>query len=260
MNNAVYGKTMENVFNRKSFKLLSSNDTHKAVKLTKSPLFKKEHIISNDLVILELNKTEIVFDKPVYIGFSILELSKLHMYKLHYDVIKKKWENNATLMYMDTDSLIYEIDTEDVYHDMIDIQEFFDMSSYPPDSPYYSKINKGVLGTLKDEFANTGISDFICLRSKCYSLKTFEEEEIKKCKGIVKTELSSINHEDFITCAQTGKTFEFTQRTFRSVNHNIYTITTTKDGLTNKDSKRVVDLHDSNYTVPFGYDKLIDTQ
>lgn len=99
MNNAVYGKTMENVFNRKKFHIITNNDIKKAERLLRNPRYKKEHMVSENLVIVEMEKDVIEFDKPIYIGFSILELSKLHMYNLHYNVIKKHFDNSI-LMYM----------------------------------------------------------------------------------------------------------------------------------------------------------------
>ena len=99
-----------------------------------------------------MNKKDIIFDKPVYIGFTILEKSKLHMYNLHYNFFKNKYNDNAKLMYMDTDSLIYEIITNNIYSDLYENQHLFDLSIYNTSFPYYSNLNKGVLGTLKDEF------------------------------------------------------------------------------------------------------------
>jgi hypothetical protein len=268
MNNAVYGKTMENVFNRKNYKLVGKQNIDKVIKMTRSSDFKKEHLLTENLVILEMNKTEISFNKPIYIGFSILELSKLHMYRLHYDTIKSKFGSRAVLLYMDTDSLIYEIKSEDIYQEMSDIKHVFDMSVYPPDFPYYNSENKGVLGTLKDEFASTnrrlnGISEFSCLRSKCYSLSTYQLEEQKKCKGVIKAELKSLSHSDFTNCNANGGVIEITQTTFKTSNHDIYTVQTTKDGLSRFDNKRQIDGRMGDppiYTIPWGYSKTTDEE
>ena len=263
MNNAVYGKTMENVFSRKNFKLISNKNADKLTKLTRDPKFKKEYILTENLTVLEFDKEEIKFDKPIYVGFSILELSKLHMYNLHYNVIKEKFGNNATLMYMDTDSLVYEIFTEDIYEDLNTIPEYFDMSVYNKDKICFNPTNKGVLGTLKDEFPNNPIKEFVCLRSKCYSLKLNNENEVKKCKGIVKSELKRLDHETFIECNKNGGIIEVNQTTFKTINHDIYTIETKKDGLCRFDTKRIIDARLGDvftYTIPIGYDKKNDLE
>jgi hypothetical protein len=257
MNNAVYGKTMENVFGRKNFKLVGENDEKKIIKLTHSNKFKKEYILSPNLVILEMEKDDVIFNKPIYVGFSILELSKLHMYKLHYNFFKEYYGSKAILMYMDTDSLIYEIETADIYEDMKKKEELFDMSVYNKGFKYYDEKNKGVLGTLKDEFGDNLIKEFVCLRSKCYSIKIDNETEIKKCKGVMKSELSKIKHEIYKKCNNEGGVVEVSQKTFKSVNHRIYTIKTIKDGLSRFDNKRQIDGRFGNaiFTVPWGYNK-----
>ena len=278
MNNSVYGKTMENVFNHKNFKLVTGKDT-KVLKKSQRNL-KNIHIINEDLVLLELNKEKVTFNKPIYIGFTILELSKLHMYDLHYNIIKKKYSNNATLMYMDTDSLVYEIKTDDVYEDFrrdSDLSQCFDMSVYPKGFKCYQDGNKGKLGTLKDEFAQfkadsselAFITDFTCLRAKCYSLKTakvnieslkngFQKFEQNKCKGVPKNELKKISYDDFLNINLNGGVITIKNTTFRSKNHKMYTITLEKDGLSNFDDKRITDLEYPIYTFPLGYNKQND--
>lgn len=260
MNNAVYGKTMENVFNRKNYKLYPTTKIDKIIKKTNDSAFKNEYVLTDNLVLLEMEKEEITFDKPIYVGFTILELSKLHMYKLHYEVFKKKYGDRAILMYMDTDSLIYEIRTEDVYDDMNEMKENFDMSVFPKTFKHYNELNKGVLGTLKDEFGNINnelnfVTDFVCLRSKCYYLKTNSDHETRKCKGVPKSELDKITGEQFKTCKEP---IEITQTTFKTIKHQIYTIETKKTAISNVDNKRINT--ENVYTVPWGYDKEFDDE
>ena len=117
---------------------------------------------------------------------------------------------------------------------------------------------------MKDEFASDkgelgGIAEFICLRSKCYSMLTINDKEVKKCKGVVKAELNALSHDDFLRCNNEGGVIEITQTTFKTVNHKIYTVKTTKDGLCRFDSKRQIDGRMGDppiYTVPWGYDKI----
>ena len=282
MNNAVYGKTMENVFNHKNFKLVTSKDK-KSIKKHQRKI-KNIHIINPDLVLLELSKEIVKFCKPIYIGFVILELSKLHMYNLHYNIIKKKYPTSSTLMYMDTDSLVYNIETSDIYKDFALDQEFsnnFDLSTYPKNFYCYNPSNKGILGTLKDELSDykcnegelTLITKFTCLRSKCYSMKVHKyntllnnpsdltQNQISKCKGIPKTELKNIQFDTFSNINLNGGILGFTNTSFRSKNHKIYTITIEKDGLSRNDDKRQIDHNKSSiYTVPWGYDKKSDLE
>ena len=113
MNNAVYGKTMENVKKRVNVKLLThwENIGKKmgAGILIAKPQFHSCSVISENLVAIQMNKTQITYDKPIYLGFCVLDLSKSHMYNFHYDYMKKKYGINAKLLYMDTDSLTYRI-------------------------------------------------------------------------------------------------------------------------------------------------------
>jgi hypothetical protein len=133
-----------------------------------------------------LEKKTVKLDKPIYAGFSILDLSKLHMYKFHYDTMKPKYGDNLQLLMTDTDSLVYEIQTEDLYKDMFEMKEHFDMSSYGKENPIYDKTNEKVIGKFKDETGDKIITEFVGVRPKCYSFLTNDNKESKKLKGITK--------------------------------------------------------------------------
>ena len=199
MNNAVFGKTMENIRNRVDIKLV--NNKKQAEKLSAKPNFKHCNIFSEDLVAIHMKKTKLDFDKPVYLGMCILDLSKTLMYDFHYNYIKKKYGDKAKLLLTDTDSLMYEIQTEDFYKDIKgDVKDRFDTSGYPPDHPsgIPSGFNKKVLGMFKDEVNGDIIDEFVGLRAKLYSYKMFYGEESKKCKGVKKSVVKkSITHEDY---------------------------------------------------------------
>ena len=96
----------------------------------------------------------------------ILDLSKTLMYDFHYNYIKQKYNNKAKLLFTDTDSLCYEIETTDVYKDFCNDKDKFDNSDYPEDSPYFNKANKKVIGKFKDKTSGMPITEFIGLRSK----------------------------------------------------------------------------------------------
>ena len=132
MNNSVFGKTMENIRNRVDIKLV--NNKKQAEKLSAKPNFNHCNIFNADLVAIHIKKTKLVFNKTVYLGICILDLSKTLMYDFHYNYIKRKYGDKAELLLTDTDSLMYEIQTEDFYKDIsVDVKYRFDTSNYPPD-------------------------------------------------------------------------------------------------------------------------------
>ena len=129
MNNSVFGKTMEKIKNRVDIKLV--NNKKQAEKLSAKPNFNHCNIFSEDLVAIHMKKTKLVFNKPVYLGMCILDLSKTLMYDFHYSYIKQKYGDKAKLLFTDTDSLIYEIQTEDFYKDIsADVKHRFDTSDW----------------------------------------------------------------------------------------------------------------------------------
>ena len=208
MNNSVFGKTMENIRNRVDIKLV--NDIKQTEKLSAKPNFNHCNIFSEDLVAIHMKNTRLVFNKPVYLGMCIVDLSKTLMYDFHYNYIKQKYGDKAKLIFTDTDSLMYEIQTKDFYKGInADVKHRFDTSDYPSNHPsgMPSGFNKKVLGMFKDEVGGKVIDDFVELRANFYSYKMFEGEGSKKCKGIKKKSVvkKSITHEDYEKCLFTGK-------------------------------------------------------
>jgi len=140
-------------------------------------------VFDENLVAVHMKKTELVFNKPVYIGMSILDLSKTLMYDFHYKYIKKKYGSKANLLFTDTDSHCYEIETEDFNKDIsADVQDKFDTSNFTPNHPsgIPTGINKKVPGMFKDEAGGEIITEFVGLRAKLYAIKKLNGEE-KKC-------------------------------------------------------------------------------
>ena len=260
MNNSVFGKTMENIRNRVDVKLV--NNKNKLRKLVAKPNFKSCKIFNENLVSVHMKKTSLTMVKPVYLGMCILDLSKTIMYDFHYNYIKSKYGDKAKLLFSDTDSLMYEIQTEDFYKDISgDVKDRFDTSDYPENHPsgIPTGINKKVLGKMKDEAAGKIIKEFVGLRAKLYSYKMYEgEEEIKKCKGIKKQVVeSSISHEDYKTCLLTGKEQLRKQNILRSYNHEVYTEEVNKVALSALDDKRYI-LKDGTHTLAWGHYKIKD--
>ena len=123
-------------------------------------------------------------NKPVYIGVSILELPKLHMYQYYYDVMKKKYDDKIKLLYTDTDSFIFHIETEDLYNDFGDMKEHMDFSGYDKSHHCYDNTNKKVLGKFKDEHDGTIFTLHIGLKPKKYCNETDDKKTTKKAKGM----------------------------------------------------------------------------
>ena len=129
MNNAVFGKTMENVRKHRDIKLVTTNEQRN--KLVSEPNYHTTKHISENLLIIEMKKTEVKMNKPIYLGMSILDISKTLMYKFWYDYIKPKYKNKAKLYYTDTDSFVIHIKTEDFWKDIVnDVKRWFDTSNY----------------------------------------------------------------------------------------------------------------------------------
>ena len=206
-----------------------------------------------------MKKISLKFDKPVYLGMCILDLSKNLMYDFHYNYIKKKYGDKAKLLFTDTDSLMYEIKTEDFYKDISgDVKDRFDTSDYPPNHPsgIPTGCNKKVLGMFKDEAAGRIMEEFVGLRATLYSYKMFEGKESKKCKGVKKSVVKKgITHEDYKNCLFTGKELLRKMNVIRSYNHEIYTEEVNKIALSPDDDKRHI-LEDGMYTLALGHYRI----
>ena len=250
MNNSVFGKTIENIRKRQNIFLI--DDRKKAAKLTSRPNFDRATIFDRNLIAVHMKRTEVYFNKPVYVGQAILDLSKTLMFDFHYNYIKKKYRDKAELMFTDTDSLLYQIHTDDFYHDIThDILEKFDTSDYPPDHPsgIPTGVNKKVIGMFKDEVAGKQITHFIGLRPKLYTFKIEDGNTTKKCKGIKKNVVKKgIKFENYFECLFTGEKQMRTMKIIRSECHDIYSKEINKIALSNEDDKRKV-LEDCVHTL-----------
>ena len=258
MNNSVFGKTMENLRNRVDVRLVNTKE--KLRKLVAKPNFKSRKIFNENLVSVHMSKTSLLMNKPIYLGMCILDLSKIIMYDFHYNYIKSKYADKAKLLFTDTDSLMYEIQTEDFYKDISgDVKDRFDTSDYPENHPsgIPTGENKKVLGMMKDEVAGKIIKEFVGLRSKLYSFVMDDVGETKKCKGIKKQVVeSSIRHEHYKTCLTTGKELLRKQNILRSYDHEVYTEEVNKVALSALDDKRHI-LSDGMDTLALGHYKIV---
>ena len=257
MNNSVFGKTMENIRNRVNVKLVNTQEKFK--KLSAKPNYRGRKIFSENLISVHMKKTSLTMNKPVCLGMCILDLSKTIMYDFHYNYIKPKYGVKAKLLFTDTDSFMYEIETEDFYKDISkDVKDRFDTSDYPENHPsgIPTGINKKVLGMFKDEAAGNGIKEFVGLRAKLYSFIMVNGKENKRCKGVKKQVVeSSITHEDYKTCLRTGKEQLRKQNILRSYEHEVFTEEVNKIALSALDDKRYI-LGDGIHTLAWGHYKI----
>lgn len=249
--NSVFGKNIESVRNRLRVNIYNGKPNQFQACVNK-PSFEEFRIFSKDLVGVKLKKINICLNKPVYSGFTILETSKLTNFDFHYDFVKKKYGEQAKLLYCDTDSLAYFIETENLYDDMSKHKDLFDFSDYPKDHPLYDTANKKKLGKWKDEFCGMIGETWVALRAKMYSIK-YGEKVKKTAKGLgTHTVKHHLRHIDYEKAMDTEQVEIASFNTFRSVNHNIGTVTQQKAGLNCFDDKRYV-LNDKISTYAYGH-------
>ena len=211
MNNSVFGKTMENIRKHRNIKLV--NDEEEYLRNVIRPNFKSGTLLGPNLMGCEIKKIKVVMNKPV--SHAILDLSKTIMYEFYYDYMKRKYpDDELTLCYMDTGSLIYSIKTEDFYKDIADdVGTRFDTSGYAPDRPFPVGLSRKVIGLMKDELGGEIMKEYVSLRPKMYSYKVGNSEP-KKCKGIKKCVVKkTISFDDYKKCLFSG------ERTHRSPNY-----------------------------------------
>ena len=254
MNNSVFGKTMENIRNRVDIRLVTRES--QAKKLTCKPNYQHHTIFSKNLAAVHMKKVKLYFNKPVYLGMSILDLSKTLMYDFHYNYIKPKYGERAKLLFTDTDSLAYEIETEDFYRDISsNVSSKFDTSNYPKNHPsgILTGVNKKVIGMFKDEAAGKQIAEFVGLRAKLYSYKVEESYEEKKCKGVKKAVIKkTISFNDYKNCLFNNKPAMRKMNVIRSHLHTIFTETVNKIALSPFDDKRLI-REDNIHTFAYGH-------
>jgi hypothetical protein len=170
MNDSVFGKTMENITNRFEVNLVKTKQELR--RLVSKPNFKGFKIFSENLIACHMQKQKLKFDKPIYVGMSIPDISKTLMYDFHYNFIAEKYGDRAKLLFTDTDLLCYDLRTDNLYKDMKDNQDLFDTSNYPKDHLLYSKQNKKVIGKMKGGTSSIPIEEFVGLRAKLYCYRT----------------------------------------------------------------------------------------
>ena len=220
MNNSVFGKTMENLHKSVDIRLVT--DEKKLDKLTSKPTYVSSKIFNENLMAVHKLKEALTLNRLAYVGMCILNLSKTLMYDFHYNYIKKRYGNRAKLLFTDTDSLTYEIETEDVYKDFWNDKDMFDNSDYPENSPYFCNANKKVIGKFKDEACGVPTVEFVGLKSKMYSYIKSNEKGGRTAKGIKKNVIkNNIKHEDYKNMLINNEQMHHKIKTIRSQRHQL---------------------------------------
>ena len=255
MNNSVFGKTQENLRNRVNVEVLTNREL--ALKRACKPTFKRSYTIREDLVVMQTSTANLELNKPVYVGFSVLELSKLHMYRFHYNTMIPRYSNRLKLCFTDTDSLLYEIETRDIYDDMSENMEDYDFSEYPDNHKNYTTLNKKVIGKFKDELKSLPLEEFIGLRPKCYSILFDNNKEKQTAKG-TKTSVKKafLRHQHYQDVLTNLITCRVKQNTIKSRHHQIGTYHQNKAALTAFDRKRWIKDGGIN-TLAYGHYKTL---
>src|ERR1043165_6262448 len=256
MNNSVFGKTIECIENRVDVRLVCNEK--QALNLVSKPNYDRRTIFDENLIAIHMKKTELFYNKPIYLGMCILDLSKTLMFDFHYNCIKAKYDDRAKLLFTDTDSLAYEIKTQDFYVDIApDVRDRFDTSDYPKGHPsgIETGVNKKVISLFKDEAAGKQIVEFVGLRSKLYSYRMAGADH-KKCKGVKKNVVKhAITHEDYKDCLFTRREQSRRMNVIRSHRHDIYTEEVNKIALSPDDDKRAT-MQDGVHTLAYGHHTL----
>ena len=252
MNNLVFGKTMENIRKYRDIKLVTTDK--KRSKLVSEPNYHTINLISENLSVIEMKKAKIKINKPIYLGLSILEISKTLMYEFWYDYMKPKYNDNVKLCYMDADSFVMNIKTNDFYKDIShDVECKFDTSNYEVKRPLPIVKNETVIGLMKDELGGEIITEFITLRPKTYSYLTDNDKIDKKAKGTKKCIIKKmIKFDDYKKCLLNDKVILKSQQRFISKKHDVYTENVNKIALSNDDNKSIVS-SDKITNYPCGY-------
>ena len=231
---------MENIRKHRNIGLVTTEE--KYLHTVMKPNFKSGVLFGENLMGCEMGKIKVVMNKPVYLGQTILGLSKIVMYEFHYDyMIPKYGLQKLKLCYMDTDSLVYDIKTKDFYEDIAnDVEARFDTSGYSKTDfrLLFISLNKKVIGLMKDELGGKIMTEFMALRRKLNSYRKLDVSEDKKGKGIKKCVVKkTLTFEDYKTCLFSDSTEYRSQLMFRSAKHEVHTIEVNKVALNRDDDK-----------------------
>jgi hypothetical protein len=265
LGNANYGKTVENVrkYQRVDF-VRPEGESKKFKRLVADPSYKSHRILAENLVGISRHQTKARLSKPIFIGMTVLDESKITMYNFYYNVMKERYGDNVELVYTDTDSLILLIRTENVYNDMVEMYEHFDFSDYKPDHPIYQalgkekiELNKKVPGKYKDESSGTAMWKFCGPRPKLYSYILADGKTDRRAKGVQKVVVKkNLTHDMYENCLKSRKECMVTMHRLGSKDHIIRLLRSSKIGISPLDTKRWI-LSDGITTLAFSNWRII---
>ena len=244
MNNAVYGKTMENM--RKRVKMTVVKNSQDFIKYTSRPTCVNWKVFENNLAAIHEKKISLTLNKPIYVGFTVLEISKWKMYNFRYNFMIRKF--NIRLFFTDTDSLCYELHEKNLYKKMYKYKELFDLSNFHVSSKYYCSNNKKVVGKMKREHGGKSIVKFVGRKSKMYSILDASNNEKSTNKG----HNAFIEFQEFCDTLFKKTILRHTMGAIKSKNHNLGTYETNKRSLSCFDDKRYVLKNEIN-TLAYGH-------
>ena len=209
-------------------------------------------IFDKYLVAIHEKETCLTLNKPIYVGVTVLEISKLATYSFHYDLLKKIF-NDFKFLFTNTDSLCYEICNENSYEKFYEHREYFDLSNYSKNSKKFHNDNQKVLGKMKDEYAGNVIKEFIGLRSKMYSILDTKNNEKSTHKG----HNSYIKYGEFCDTLFNKNVLRHKMRGIKSKNHNLITYESNKTSTSCFDDKRYI-LNDGIDALPYGHKDIAE--
>ena len=253
ISNSCYGKFTENLKRRQKINLVRHTEIFD--RLVRQIEMKQIRVFNNSLAGILLAQKEVELNRPLPIGYSILELSKLHMFKFHYEVVLPKFGDKIELCFTDTDSFLYHVETADLYKELKSLKSHLDTSNFPQDHTLFCSSNEKVPGLFQDEFPPPQIpQEFVGLKSKVYSIK-YAQTAKKRAKGVSKHALVFTTHDHYKQCLLMKRVCSHKLHSIRSFDHKVYTIYSHKSCLNPHDDKRFI-LGDGITTLPYGHKDL----
>ena len=256
-NNALYGKTVENVRRRLNFKLVNNVET--LLKYSSNPSFTECVHFSENLVGVKMRKELVTLNKPVFIGQAVLDLAKLEMYELYYDKLlsyeREFPSSQIRIVGGDTDSFFISVTNCNVYSQLLPAMlrdELLDSSNFDKSHPLYTEQYKARLGCVKDESEGYSYLEWVLLRPKAYSMLCVDGKGSKKrAKGVKRANVRELGHEDYVSAFRDQRILNLEQRRITSNRHHVETVTYNKISLNFYEDKRY--WYSLNKSIPFGH-------
>ena len=227
-------------------------NSHDLLRRTDLPFFCEFKIFNENLAAISSKKRSILWNKRTIVGATVLDLAKFHMFKFHYNVMKKHF--NCFVLYSDTDSFLYEIKHLDFYEELAtndDLRQHFDLSNYPADHHLFNIENKMVTLKFKDELGGVPIEEFVGLKPKMYSISAGGRQKLS-AKGVCRYAQKHLTHDVYEKVLQTYRSIKLLNTRIGSTKHQIQTIQINKVSLSCFDDKRFL-LEDGISTLPHGH-------